>query len=133
MSSSAHRAPLALLLAAGVLSGCSGGGDGGSLKVTGTIDAQGTGQQQTATIDMTDNLTFEPNVVRAKVGQLALTTKNSGDIPHNLMFNDSGFGSLSKVKGNATGTLTVRFTKAGTYRFSCTFHHGMDGEVVVTQ
>jgi len=121
----------ATLLAAGLLlSACGGGGDG-SFKSTGTVDAQGTGQQQTVSITMTDDLTFVPNVINAKVGTLALTAKNVGRVPHDLVFKDSSKGQLSMVKGHATGTLTVPFAKAGTYRFTCTFHSGMDGEVVV--
>jgi plastocyanin len=80
---------------------------------------------------MTDDLTFVPNVIRAQVGTLALTAKNVGRVPHNLEFADSSKGKLTLVKGHATGTLTVPFATAGTYRFSCTLHSGMDGEVVV--
>jgi plastocyanin len=125
------RTSLALLVASVLLTGCGGDDKGGDLKVTGSVDAQGAGGQQTVAIDMTDDLTFVPNVIRAKVGTLALTAKNVGRIPHNLQFADASKGKLSTVKGRATGTLTVTFDTAGTYRFTCTFHHGMDGEVVV--
>ena len=124
-----HRsaAALAVLL---LLAGCSGSSSKG-LKVTGTVTATGPATAQTASLDMTDDLTFDPNVVNAKVGSLTLAIANAGQVPHNLVFSDKGLGATDTVKGHATATLALRFTKAGTYRFSCTFHSGMDGQVVV--
>lgn len=128
-----HLSRLPLVLLAALLAGCGGGEDkGGALKRTGSVDAQGTGAQQTVSIAMTDDLTFVPNVVRAKVGSLALTAKNEGRVPHNLVFADRDKGALPTVKGHGTGTLTIAFPSTGTYRFTCTFHSGMDGEVVVS-
>jgi plastocyanin len=126
--------PGVLAVAGLLLSGCGGGkgSSGSELKVTGTVTASGTGQQQKASITMTDDLTFSPNVVKATVGSLALTVENVGRIPHNLVFSDGSKGALPTVKGKGTATLTVPFGKAGTYRFTCTFHSGMDGQVVVS-
>jgi plastocyanin len=127
-----HRsaAALAALL---LLAGCGGGSSSGKdIKVTGTVTAAGGPDAQTATLDMTDELTFVPNVVDAKVGTLTLSVRNAGRVPHNLVFDDSSLGKTDTVKGHATATLTLKPTKAGTYRFVCTFHSGMDGKVVVT-
>ncbi|HUR51070.1 MAG TPA: cupredoxin domain-containing protein [Mycobacteriales bacterium] len=128
------RVPAALAAGALLLAGCGGekAASGEDLKVTGTTNAKGVGDQQTAAIKMTDDLTFQPNLITAHVGSLALTTSNVGSIPHNLVFADSAKGSLPSVKGHATATLRVPLAKAGKYRFTCTFHHGMDGEVVVS-
>ena len=127
-----HRsaaAVAALLLVAG----CGGGGGTKKdLKVTGTVTASGDPTAQSASLAMTDDLTFEPNVVKAKVGNLNLAVENAGRVPHNLVFDDSSLGKTDTVKGHATATLSLRLGKAGTYRFTCTFHSGMDGEVVVT-
>lgn len=127
---------LALAAACAVaLTGCGGGddaSDGGALEVTGTVTASGSGDQQAASLDMTDELSFEPNQVKAAVGRLALTVENAGRIPHNLVFADEALGKTDTVKGKATATLTVALSKAGTYRFTCTFHPGMDGEVTVS-
>ncbi|HUR12923.1 MAG TPA: cupredoxin domain-containing protein [Mycobacteriales bacterium] len=118
-----------LLLAAG----CGGSDDEGSaLKVTGTVTASGAPASQTVRLDMTDSLTFLPNVVNAKVGSLAVTVENAGAVPHNLVFDDTALGKTGTVKGHATATLTVPLAKAGTFVFTCTFHSGMDGQVVVT-
>ena len=120
-------APLLLLVACG-----SSGSGGSGLKVTGTVAATGTGEHQAAAIEMRDNLTFVPNVVTAQVGTLALSVRNAGRVPHDLVFAQAGLGSLSTVSGGRTGTLSLRFAQPGTYTFTCTIHHGMDGKVVVT-
>jgi plastocyanin len=124
---------LAALTALLLLAGCGGSGKAGTsgLKVTGTVTASGAPGAQTARLEMTDGLRFTPNVVQAKVGSLALTVENSGSIPHNLVFDDASLGKTDTVKGHATATLTVPLTKAGTFRFTCTFHSGMDGQIVV--
>ena len=128
-----HRtaAALAALL---LVAACGGGGGskGGDLKVTGTVMAAGDPSAQTASLDMKDDLTFTPNVVNAKVGTLNLAVANAGRVPHNLVFDDPGLGKTDTVRGHATATLTVKLTKAGTFRFVCTFHSGMDGQVVVS-
>ena len=121
-----------LVLAGFLVSGCSGGSSSKGLKVTGTVTATGPASAQTASLDMTDDLTFDPNVVNAKVGSLTLAIANAGQVPHNLVFDDKGLGATDTVKGHATATLTLTFAKAGTFRFTCTFHSGMDGHVVVT-
>ena len=129
---SPHR-PAAALGVLLLLTGCSGGSAGSSdVKVTGTVTATGPANQQTASLDMTDDLTFDPNVVDAKVGNLTLAVQNAGTVPHNLVFDNASLGKTDTVRGHATATLSVRLSKAGTYRFTCTFHSGMNGKVVVT-
>lgn len=125
---------LAALAALLVLTGCSSSGKSGTsgLTVTGTVTASGAPGAQTVRLEMTDGLQFTPNVVQAKVGSLALTVENSGSIPHNLVFDDASLGKTDTVKGHATATLTVPLAKAGTFRFTCTFHSGMDGKIVVS-
>lgn len=125
---------LAALTALLLLAGCGSSGKGGSsgLTVTGTVTASGAPGAQTARLQMTDGLQFTPNVVLARVGSLALTVENSGSIPHNLVFDDASLGKTDTVKGHGTATLTLPLTKAGTFRFTCTFHSGMDGKIVVT-
>ena len=122
----------AVLAVVVLLAGCGGGGSGKDLKVTGTTTASGAPGAQTASLDMTDALSFVPNVVDAKVGTLALSVENTGTIPHNLVFKDSSLGHTDTINGHSTGTLTLTLAKAGTYRFVCTFHSGMDGQVVVS-
>ena len=125
--------PLAAAAALLLLAGCGSSGKAGTsgLAVTGTVTASGAPASQTVRLGMSDALKFTPNVVHAAVGSLALTVENTGSIPHNLVFDDASLGKTDTVKGHATATLTVPLAKAGTFRFTCTFHSGMDGEVVV--
>jgi plastocyanin len=126
------RTPLALA-AVLLVTACGGGSSNGSdLKVTGTVTASGAPDAQTVSLDMTDRLAFVPNVVNARVGRLTMTVENSGQLPHNLIFDDGSIGKTGTVNGHATATLSARFTKAGTYTFACTFHSGMKGKVVVS-
>jgi plastocyanin len=124
---------LAAVTALLLLTGCGSSGKAGTsgFKVTGTVTASGAPGAHKARLDMTDGLQFSPNVVQAKVGSLELTVENAGSIPHNLVFDDAGLGKTDTVKGHSTATLTVPLTKAGTFRFTCTFHSGMDGKIVV--
>jgi len=119
------------LVALALVAGCSSGG--GALKTTGTVTATGPAAAQQAQLDMTARLTFTPNVVRASVGTLTLVLDNVGQVPHNLVFADEKLGRTDTVQGGSTATLKVVFGKPGTYRFTCTFHPGMDGQVVVTE
>jgi plastocyanin len=81
---------------------------------------------------MNDKLQFTPNVVVARVGTLTLTIKNLGVVPHNLVYDTDGLGRTSSIAGGASQDLKTVFSKAGTYTFTCTFHAGMDGRVVVS-
>ena len=113
-----------------LLVACSDGGDKGSdssaVTTTGSADAQ------TATVDMTDKLTFAPDTVNAKVGTVTLDVANVGAIPHNLHFDEASLGKTSTVDGKKDEKLKVTFDKAGTFTFVCTFHPGMTGKVVVS-
>ena len=117
----------ALIVPLLLLSACGSGGSSDAVKVNGTVAAAG----GAATVKGGDNLKFAPNVVDAKVGKLALTFANSGQVPHNLVFDDSALGKTDTVNGGDKQVLDVTFDKAGTYTFQCTFHPGMNGKVVV--
>lgn len=125
--------PLALVAVLVLLAGCGGGDsdDGGSFEETGRVAASGPASAQTASLDMNDRLQFVPNVVTAQPGGLALTLKNVGKVPHNLVFDDTSLPSTDTIGGGRTETLRLTFSAPGTFRFTCTFHPGMDGQVVV--
>lgn len=124
------RAALVALAATALLAGC--GGSGGSSGGTGSVTTTGAAGAQTATVGMTDQLKFSPSTVQAKVGTVTLTVRNEGQVPHNLVFDDSALGKTGTVDGKSDTTLKVTLSKAGTYRFVCTFHPGMGGKVVVS-
>lgn len=116
-----------VLLLPVLLAGC-GSSSASAVKANGTVNAAG----GTASVKGDNTLKFSPNVVDAKVGPLKLTFVNSGQVPHNLVFDDAKLGKTGTVDGGAKQTIDVTFDKAGTYTFQCTFHPGMTGKVVVS-
>jgi plastocyanin len=112
-----------------VLAGCS---SGSGVKDNGSASTQGSADAQTVTVSMGDSLRFSPNVLAAKVGTVTIRVNNTGQVPHNLVFDDSALGKTPTVDGKELATLKVSFDKAGTFRFTCTFHSGMTGKVVVS-
>lgn len=71
------------------------------------------------------SLAFAPNKITAKPKQkITFTWKEN--VAHNIVF-DSKHKSPTQNKG----TWTTSFDKAGKYKFKCTLHPGMTGEVTV--
>jgi len=126
------RRPLALV-AVLLLAACGSGSDGssGEVEETGRVAASGPPSAQTVALDLNDELEFVPNVVTAQVGSLALTLRNVGKVPHDLAFDDKALPGVDRVAGGRSETLRLTFAEPGTFRFVCTFHPGMDGQVVV--
>jgi plastocyanin len=114
------------------LTACGGGGSSSDVSAGGTVAAAGPATAQTAQVDGEDTLKFAPNVVTARTGTLDLTMKNAGGVSHNLVFDAKGLGMTGTVEGGRSQTLKLRFDKAGTYTFQCTFHEHMTGKVVVS-
>ncbi len=132
MNRTRTRAGLLLGALTLALAACGGGG-GGNERAAGTeVAAPGPADRQTATVVSNDELRFDPGVVRAKVGTLVLTHRNSGKIPHNLVFDDKQLGAIGTVTGGQEKSITLTFTEPGTYDFVCTFHSGQTGRVVVS-
>lgn len=121
-----------LVLPLALTTGCSSGSGGAAVQKGGSATAQGGVSAQTAEVDGKDTLKFGPSVVNAKVGTLALTFRNTGQVPHNLVFDDSALGKTGTVDGGQQQVLTLTLDKPGTFRFQCTFHPGMTGQVVVS-
>lgn len=74
------------------------------------------------------SLKFHPDHAQATVGQ-PITWRNEESIPHDVNA-DSGadFSSTTFGKG---GTFSWTPTKAGTVKYECTLHPGMDGTIDV--
>ncbi len=76
----------------------------------------------------TAQLTFDPASVAVKGGAV-IQWKNTGSVPHNVTFDDQpALTSGTLAQGD---TWQVQFTTPGTYKYHCTFHPGMDGQVTV--
>jgi plastocyanin len=116
----------ALLATALLLSSCSGGStDTGSVRATGSADAQ------QVTLEMRDDLKFHPTTIEARAGTLTLHLDNTGQIPHDFAFQQRSLGKTGSIDGKSSQDLSVTFDKAGSYAFVCTIHPHMTGKVVV--
>jgi plastocyanin len=76
----------------------------------------------------TEALKFEPNSSSVKVGDV-VEWDNTGPTVHNVQFDISS--SLVSGDMNQNDRFQVKFAKAGSYTYHCTFHPGMDGTVTV--
>jgi plastocyanin len=74
------------------------------------------------------SLKFDPGAVQAKVGR-PITWRNEESIPHDVKA-DSGASFASSTFGKG-GTFSWTPTKAGTVKYECTLHPGMDGTIDV--
>jgi plastocyanin len=136
------RRLIALLLActalAVVVAGCGGGDDndssGGSssdTKETPAPKADDTGETNAGgpQVIMKD-IKFNPASLKAKPGQ-TVTWTNDDSVGHDVTadgFDSGGAGNIEPGK-----TFTHKFPKAGTYKYVCSVHPGMEGTVKVTK
>ena len=123
--------PLAVLIAL-PLAACGSGSSSSGGSTEAGVAAAGPADAQTITVDSTDDLDFVPEVIEAKVGTLTITLGNSGQVSHNLVFDDPARPAIGTVTGGKSLSATYTFDTPGTYTFVCTFHNGMDGKVVVS-
>jgi plastocyanin len=114
---------LALALPALALSilvaGCGGGSGGGSAKTLKPGEAVGM-----------KSLRFHPDHVKVTVGQ-PVTWRNDEGIPHDVVAT-SGATFESRTFGK-DGTFSYTPGKAGTIKYECTLHPGMEGELDVVE
>jgi plastocyanin len=101
----------------------SGGGGGG-----GDVGTKSQATSGAATVTESDALKFNPGSVSVKVGDVVVWD-NKSSVAHNVTFDD--YQSISSDTQNGGDTYAVKFTKAGSYQYHCTFHPGMDGTVTV--
>ncbi len=121
---------LSAVLLAGALAACGGGADDDAPATP--VAASGPPDAQTVRVLGTEGLDFEPAAVRAAVGTLTLTLTNEGGPPHDLVFSDEALPRIGAVSEGQEESATYVFDTAGTFDFVCTFHPGMQGQVVVS-
>ena len=73
-------------------------------------------------------LKFEPRDITVKAGT-TVTWTNNEDIPHNVVA-EEGANFESDTFGR-DGTFEFKAAKAGTVRYVCTIHPGMEGTITV--
>jgi len=81
---------------------------------------------------------FEPSIITIKTGQSVEWMWDDPPLPHDVYFQQyiaSGSGHAVPYTphsiGQISGTWIQTFTKPGIYKYICTIHAGMVGEVIV--
>ena len=132
--------PILLVLAAGALALAGCGGSKSSSNATTSSPAAtstpapastSTGGASTSGVAVTmKNIAFSPTTIHVKVGQ-KITWTNQDSVDHNVT-SQSGEHIASQNFGQG-GTFSFTPTRAGTIKYVCTIHPGMDGTIVVTK
>ena len=112
---------IAKLLAAGALTTCACGA-GLSPALAARPGARSAAATTTVKLK---NISFTPATVRIARGGSVKWVWKDGDTPHDVTF----AGRHSKIQ--QSGSYTLSFGRAGTFKYHCTIHPGMDGRVVV--
>jgi plastocyanin len=87
----------------------------------------GTSAAASGTAVSVANFSFSPGTLTVPAGStVTWTFKDSTD--HNVTADDKSFASKNSSSG---ATYSFRFTKAGTYTYTCTIHPFMKAKVVV--
>jgi plastocyanin len=76
------------------------------------------------------DIDFSARTVRIHRGDIVRWLFRDAPTPHNVT--SRGAHRFRSSPSMQSGSYTVRFTKAGTYAYSCTIHPGMTGRVVVS-
>ncbi len=128
--------PIPLLAALALIGAGCGSNSGSSSSSTSTpapapastgSSASAGGGAKAMTVVM-KNIQFSPKTITAKVGQ-KITWQNMDSVDHNVTA-QSGASFKSQDFGQG-GTFSFTPTKAGTIKYSCTLHPGMDATIVV--
>ncbi|HEV7494249.1 cupredoxin domain-containing protein [Baekduia sp.] len=78
----------------------------------------------TTTVTLKD-ISFKKATVKIAKGGSVRWVWKDGDTPHNVTF------ATKHSKTQKSGSYTLRFARAGTFKYHCTIHPGMDGKIVV--
>jgi plastocyanin len=76
------------------------------------------------------NIAFDPKSVSVKVGQ-KVTWTNDDTVAHNVTATSGG--DFKSKDFNQGGTFSFTPTKAGTVKYVCTLHPGMEATLTVTK
>lgn len=83
-----------------------------------------TASAHTTTVTLKD-ISFVKETARIHRGDHVRWVWRDPTVPHNVTF------AKRHSRTQQTGTYTLTFPRAGTFRYHCTIHPGMDGKVVV--
>jgi plastocyanin len=74
--------------------------------------------------------TFNPTSLSVPKSTVVSFTNDSG-INHNVVFDAPVAPAVTDIGPIASGTVTRTFSDSGTWKFHCTIHGGMNGQIVV--
>jgi plastocyanin len=90
---------------------------------------------QRVTISLGDDLRMHPAVVRAALGTVEFTFRNTGAVPHDIAVHAATGPAVDSGNVNSGQSAVVRVSvdRPGTYPFPCVYHEssGMVGQLVV--
>jgi plastocyanin len=125
--------PVLLLVGVLALAGCGGSKSSSSTASTPSVASTPSGTTGTsggAVAVTMQNIAFSPATIHVKVGQ-KITWTNRDGVDHNVT-SQSGEHIASQSFGQG-GTFSFTPTSAGTIKYVCTIHPGMNGTIVVTK
>ncbi len=127
------RAPIVAVLlfaSAGVLAACGGGVAEG--KIAGRAGGEPTSDARILEVEAR-NFAFDPDTLRAGVGEELALALHSVDSPHDFAID--GLGRVVDVAGDETVTQRLRIDETGKFTFYCTVpgHRagGMEGTITI--
>jgi plastocyanin len=94
-----------------------------------TTEKSGGTSAKAAEVDMKD-ITFTPETITVDAGA-TVTWKNEDSVGHDVTADDDSFSSGDPGGISGGGEFKHTFAKAGDFKYVCTVHPGMEGEVVV--
>jgi plastocyanin len=97
----------------------------GAASLPAALAAGPTAHASATTVVTLKDISFKPSTVALTRGASVRWLFKDGDTPHNVTF------AHRHSRTQKSGTYTLRFAKAGTYRYHCTIHLGMDGRIIV--
>lgn len=93
----------------------------------GTTDTADAGGGETGNAIVIEDFKFQPETLKAKVGDKIMVT-NSDSAPHTATAKDDSFDTET-LEAGASGTITL--AKAGTIDYVCNIHDYMSGTIEV--
>jgi plastocyanin len=112
-----------------VAAGC-GSSDNGSSKTATAASTSAASSSGGAVAIKMQNIAFDPKAVSVKVGQ-KVTWTNDDSVAHNVTAQSGA--SFKSSNFNQGGTYSFTPTTAGTIKYTCTIHPGMNGTLTVTK